>query len=222
MAQELSPAFHPTEIPSNTTSYLIIEDKVVAVFELSDSLKPTTKEAIKQLKEENIDLIMLTGDNKNTAAKVAEEVGISHYQAEVLPADKLSIIKDLQQKGKIVGMAGDGINDAPALAQANVAIAMDSGTEVAIESADITLLKGDLLGVTKSINLSRAMMKNIKENLAFAFIYNLLGIPIAAGILYPFLGILMSPMIAAAAMSLSSVSVILNSTRLNNVKLTKR
>ncbi len=222
LAQELSPAFHPTEIPSNTTSYLIIEDKVVAVFELSDSLKPTTKEAIKQLKEENIDLIMLTGDNKNTAAKVAEEVGISHYQAEVLPADKLSIIKDLQQKGKIVGMAGDGINDAPALAQANVAIAMDSGTEVAIESADITLLKGDLLGVTKSINLSRAMMKNIKENLAFAFIYNLLGIPIAAGILYPFLGILMSPMIAAAAMSLSSVSVILNSTRLNNVKLTKR
>ncbi len=221
LAEELSPAFHPTETPSNTTSYLIIEDKVVAVFELSDPLKPTTKEAIKQLKDENIDLIMLTGDNKNTAAKVAEEVGISHYQAEVLPADKLSIIKDLQQKGKIVAMAGDGINDAPALAQANVAIAMDSGTDVAIESADITLLKGDLLGVTKSINLSKAMMKNIKENLTFAFIYNLLGIPIAAGILYPFFGILMSPMIAAAAMSLSSVSVILNSARLNTVKLIK-
>ena len=209
---------HLTE---HTESYLTIDGKLVATFEIFDPIKKTSKQAIETLTNDGINVIMLTGDNETTAKKVANEVNIKTYKAKVLPEDKLQTIKELQQKNKLVAMAGDGINDAPALAQANVAIAMDTGTDVAIESADITLLKGDLLGVVKSIHLSKAMMKNIKENLVFAFIYNLIGIPIAAGILYPFLGILMSPMIAAAAMSLSSVSVILNAARLNSVKLLK-
>lgn len=215
---------HQIELPNtietnHTASFLALDQQIIGLFEIEDQIKSTSKEAIEALHQDQIEVMMLTGDNENTAQKVAKEVGIQHYKAQVLPEDKLNEIKNLQNKGRIVAMAGDGINDAPALAQADVAIAMDSGTDVAIESADITLLKGDLNGVKKSINLSHAMMKNIKENLIFAFIYNIIGIPIAAGILYPFFGILMSPMIAAAAMSLSSVSVILNSTRLNKVKL---
>ncbi|WP_068599007.1 copper-transporting P-type ATPase [Vaginella massiliensis] len=203
----------------NTTSFLVINNQLEGYFELHDEIKTTSKGAIQDLQQENIEVVMLTGDNYNTAKKVAKAVGITSFEAEVLPQDKQQFIQKRQKEGKIVAMAGDGINDAPALAQADVAIAMDSGTDVAIESADITLLKGDLNGVKKSIRLSHAMMKNIHQNLGFAFIYNIIGIPIAAGILYPFFGILMSPMIAATAMSLSSVSVILNATRLNQVKL---
>jgi Cu2+-exporting ATPase len=162
---------------------------------------------------------MMTGDNEHTAKAVAQELGITKFFANCLPQDKLAEIKRLQAEGKIVAMTGDGINDAPALAQSNVGIAMGTGTDVAIESAEITLLKGDILGVAKAKILSEKLLKNIKENLFFAFIYNTLGIPVAAGLLYPIFGILMSPMIAAAAMSLSSVSVILNSLRLNGVDL---
>lgn len=162
---------------------------------------------------------MLTGDNANTAKTVAQQLGLGDYRADFLPKDKLEFIKKLQKEGKIVAMAGDGINDAPALAQADVGIAMGTGTDVAIESSEITLVKGDLNDIVKARNLSHAVMKNIKQNLFFAFIYNALGIPIAAGALFPFFGLLLSPMLAAAAMSFSSVSVILNSLRLRNIKI---
>ncbi|WP_372795674.1 HAD-IC family P-type ATPase, partial [Lutibacter sp.] len=163
-----------------------------------------------------IEVIMLTGDNENTAKAVANELHISNFKASCLPEDKLEFIKKLQAEGKIVAMAGDGINDAPALAQANVGIAMGTGTDVAIESSQITLVKGDLKGIVKAKNLSHAVMKNIKQNLIFSFAYNVLGVPIAAGIFFPIFGILLSPIIAALAMSFSSVSVILNSLRLRN------
>lgn len=162
---------------------------------------------------------MMTGDNPHTAQHIANLLGIKNFRANCLPEDKMQEIKNLQNQGKIVAMAGDGINDAPALAQANVGIAMGTGSGVAIESAEVTLLKGDILGIAKTKILSHHLLKNIKENLFFAFIYNILGIPIAAGILYPFFGILLNPMIAAVAMSFSSVSVIVNSLRLNSVKL---
>jgi P-type Cu+ transporter len=162
---------------------------------------------------------MLTGDNADTAKAVAAELNLTAFKAGYLPGDKLKEIKRLQSEGKKVAMAGDGINDSPALAQADVGIAMGTGTDVAIESASITLVKGDLQGIVKALKLSKAVMKNIYQNLFFAFIYNILGIPIAAGILYPFFGILLSPMLAAAAMSISSVSVIGNSLRLRNLKL---
>jgi len=164
-------------------------------------------------------VIMLTGDNENTAKAVADELGLTSYKANCLPEDKLQEIKKLQGLGKIVAMAGDGINDAPALAQADIGIAMGTGTDVAIESAKITLVKGDLQGIVKAKKLSHAVMRNIKQNLLFAFLYNVLGIPIAAGVLYPVFGILLSPMIAALAMSFSSVSVITNALRLRNLKL---
>jgi len=162
---------------------------------------------------------MLTGDNKNTALAVAKELQIKQVEAEVLPEDKNSAIKKLQALGKIVAMAGDGVNDAPALAQANIGIAMGSGTDVAIESAGITLLKGDIGGVVRAHKLSKRTLRNIRENLFFAFVYNALGVPIAAGVLYPFAGMLLSPMIASVAMSLSSVSVIANALRLRNLRL---
>ena len=162
---------------------------------------------------------MLTGDNDNTAKAVAKELNLSSYKAECLPEDKLNVIKELQAEGKVVAMAGDGINDAPALAQADIGIAMGTGTDVAIESSEVTLVKGDLLGILHAKNLSHEVMKNIKQNLFFAFVYNVLGIPIAAGVLFPIFGVLLSPMIAAAAMSFSSVSVIANSLRLKNISL---
>ena len=162
---------------------------------------------------------MLTGDNLKTAEAVAKKIGITEIQADVLPEKKISVIKELQAKGQIVAMAGDGINDAPALAQAQVGIAMGTGTDVAIESAGVTLLKGDLEGIVKALKLSRATMRNIRQNLFFAFIYNVVGIPVAAGILYPTFGLLLSPIIASAAMSLSSVSVIGNALRLKLAKL---
>ncbi len=202
-----------------TVSYIAVNNKVVGYVIISDAIKKTSKEAIKKLQSMGIDVIMLTGDNKNTAKAVADTLHLTDYKAECLPEDKLNIIKDLQAKGKVVAMAGDGINDAPALAQSDVGIAMGTGTDVAIESSEVTLVKGDLMGIVKAINLAKAVMRNIKENLFFAFVYNFLGVPIAAGLLYPFFGILLSPMIAAAAMSFSSVSVIANALRLRSIKL---
>ncbi|SEQ83142.1 copper-transporting P-type ATPase [Epilithonimonas lactis] len=204
---------------AKTISYLAKAGNVLGFLSFSDNIKPTSKQAIELLQNQNIEVIMMTGDNENTAKVVAEQLGIKNFKANCLPEDKMNEIKKLQNEGKIVAMTGDGINDAPALAQANIGIAMGTGTDVAIESAEITLLKGDILGVAKAKILSEKLLTNIKENLFFAFIYNVLGIPLAAGLLYPFFGILLSPMIAAAAMSFSSVSVILNSLRLNNAKL---
>ena len=202
-----------------TVSYISVDGQLAGFVTLTDSIKPTSKAAIKELLDKNIEVIMLTGDNENTAKSVASELNLTSFKAGMLPEDKLNEIKKLQQQGKVVAMAGDGINDAPALAQANIGIAMGTGTDVAIESAAVTLVKGDLHGIVKSINLSHAVMKNIKQNLFFAFFYNAIGIPIAAGVLYASIGLLLSPMIAGAAMSISSVSVILNSLRLKGVKL---
>ena len=205
-----------------TISYLIENNVVIGFSCFTDKLKPTAKKAVEFLQSKNIEIIMLTGDNEVTARAVANELGIKNYQANCLPEDKINKIKDLQKQGKIVAMTGDGINDAPALAQAHIGIAMGTGTDVAIDSAEISLLKGDIYGIVKAKILSEKMMRNIKENLFFAFIYNTLGIPVAAGLLYPIFGILLSPMLAAAAMSFSSVSVIINSLRLNNIKLNEK
>lgn len=207
------------ENEANTVSYLTIDGIAVAVFGFKDKIKENAKSAIQFLKNKGIEIMMMTGDNEATAKHVAESLGIKKYFANCLPQDKINEVKNLQNQGKIVAMTGDGINDAPALAQANVGIAMGTGTDIAMNSAEITLLKGDISGVAKSKILSEKMMKNVKENLFFAFAYNTLGIPIAAGLLYPIFGVLLSPMFAAAAMSFSSVSVIANSLRLNKVKL---
>ncbi|WP_292011083.1 heavy metal translocating P-type ATPase [Chryseobacterium sp.] len=204
---------------AHTVSYIGEGNKALGFISFTDKIKETSKKAIEQLIHEGIDIIMMTGDNEHTAKAVADELGIKHYKANCLPEDKLNEVKKLQKEGKIVAMTGDGINDSPALAQANIGIAMGTGTDVAIESSEITLLKGDILGVAKAKILSEKLLRNIKENLFFAFIYNVLGVPIAAGLLYPFFGILLSPMIAAAAMSFSSLSVILNSLRLNSIHL---
>lgn len=204
---------------AHTISYVAQDKTVLGFISFTDKIKNTSKKAVQRLMSEGIEVIMMTGDNEHTAKAVADELGIKHYKAGCLPEDKLNEVKKLQQQGKIVAMTGDGINDSPALAQSNVGIAMGTGTDVAMESAEITLLKGDILGVAKAKLLSEKLLKNIKENLFFAFIYNVLGIPVAAGLLYPFFGILLSPMIAAAAMSVSSLSVILNSLRLNSVDL---
>ncbi|MBK0369948.1 heavy metal translocating P-type ATPase [Flavobacterium agrisoli] len=202
-----------------TVSYIAVNTKLVGFITIVDALKKTSISAIQNLQKEGMQVMMLTGDNENTAQSVAKQLGLTDFKAGLLPQDKQSFIKDLQEKGEIVAMAGDGINDAPALAQADIGIAMGTGTDVAIESAKITLVKGDLQGIVKAKKLSEAVMKNIKQNLFFAFFYNALGIPIAAGILYPFFGILLSPMLAAVAMSFSSVSVILNALRLRNTTL---
>lgn len=204
---------------AHTISYVAEGNSVLGFISFTDKIKESSKKAVHQLISEGIDVMMMTGDNEHTAKAVADELGIKHFKANCLPEDKLNEVKRLQKEGKIVAMTGDGINDSPALAQANIGIAMGTGTDVAIESSEITLLKGDLLGVAQAKLLSEKLLKNIKENLFFAFIYNVLGVPIAAGLLYPFFGILLSPMIAAAAMSFSSLSVILNSLRLNSVDL---
>ncbi len=202
-----------------TVSYISIDGKPAGYITITDKIKESSKEAIRLLLDNHIKVFMLTGDNASTAEAVAKEMNLSGYKAEFLPEDKLNEVKRLQQQGKKVAMAGDGINDAPALAQADVGISMGTGTDVAIESAGITLVKGDLKGIAKAEKLSKAVMKNIKQNLFFAFIYNVIGVPVAAGLLFPFFGILLSPMIAAAAMSVSSVSVIGNSLRLRGLKL---
>ena len=202
-----------------TVSYISIDNKAIGYITITDKIKETSKNAIEELLKDHINIIMLTGDNAGTAKVVADELHLTGFKAEVLPEDKLNEIKKLQSEGKKVAMAGDGINDSPALALADIGIAMGTGTDVAIESAEITLVKGDLLGIVKAKKLSKSVMRNIHQNLGFAFIYNVLGIPIAAGALYPVFGILLSPMIAALAMSFSSVSVIVNSLRLKNIKL---
>ena len=202
-----------------TTSYIMVNQKVVGYVTIYDALKKTSQNAIRELQKAGIDVIMLTGDNQRTAKAVADQLNLKHFRSECLPQDKLNEIKMLQSQGKVVSMAGDGINDAPSLAQSDVGIAMGTGTDVAIESASITLVKGDLQGIVKAKKLSHGVVKNIKQNLFFAFIYNVLGVPIAAGVLYPFFGVLLSPMIAALTMSFSSVSVITNALRLRNIKL---
>ncbi|MFZ2541887.1 MAG: heavy metal translocating P-type ATPase [Gallionella sp.] len=202
-----------------TVMLLAIGGKAAGLIGVADPVKTSTPDAIRALHEEGIQVIMLTGDNRITAEAVAKKLGIDRIEAEVLPEQKASIVKQLQVQGRFVAMAGDGINDAPALAQAQVGIAMGTGTDVAMESAGVTLVKGDLNGIVRAVRLSRATMRNIRQNLFFAFIYNVLGIPIAAGVLYPFFGLLLSPIIAAAAMSFSSVSVITNALRLSRVKL---
>jgi Cu2+-exporting ATPase len=202
-----------------TVSYLSIDETVVGYVVIGDKIKETSAKAIKALQDKGIDVIMLTGDNHDTAQAVASELNLADFKASMLPEDKLKEVEKLQKNGKVVAMAGDGINDAPALAKSDVGIAMGTGTDVAIESAMITLVKGDLHGIVKAKNLSNAVMKNIKQNLFFALIYNTLGVPIAAGVLFPFFGILLSPMIAALAMSFSSVSVIGNALRLRTIKV---
>jgi Cu+-exporting ATPase len=202
-----------------TVMFVSIDNEFAGLIGVADSVKETAKEAIDELHRQNIEVIMMTGDNAKTAEAVATKLNIDQVFAEVLPDQKAAKVKELQSQGKIVAMAGDGVNDAPALAQAQVGIAMGTGTDVAMESADITLLRGDLRGILKAKKLSEATMSNIRQNLFFAFIYNLVGVPIAAGVLFPFIGLLLSPMIASAAMTFSSVSVILNALRLRNLKL---
>jgi Cu+-exporting ATPase len=202
-----------------TAVYVAVDGRAAAVLAIADPIKVSTPQAIESLRTERIHVVMLTGDNRVTAGAVARQLGIDEVHAEAPPDRKHQIVRDLQQQGHIVAMAGDGVNDAPALAQADVGIAMATGTDVAMESASITLLHGDLRGVLKALRLSRATMRNIRQNLFFAFIYNALGIPIAAGVLYPVFGILLSPMIAAAAMTFSSVSVISNALRLRSARL---
>ncbi len=213
-----SAVFVPT-VPGATQVYVAIDGQYAGNIAISDPVKANAAAALRALKAQGIRLVMLTGDNKTTAQEIARSVGIDDFRAEVLPAQKSEIVRALQKEGRVVAMAGDGINDAPALAQADVGIAMGTGTDVALESAGITLLKGDLEGILRARELSQATMRNIRQNLFFAFIYNSLGVPIAAGVLYPVFGILLSPIFAAAAMSFSSVSVIANSLRLRSVKL---
>ena len=202
-----------------TVIYAAIDGELAGLLGISDPLKPSTAGALRDLKTEGLKVVMLTGDNRVTAEVVARNLGIDEFEAGVQPESKAEVVRQLQEKGRIVAMAGDGINDAPALAQANVGIAMGTGTDVAMESGGITLVKGDLAGIVRARKLSRATMGNIRQNLFFAFLYNSLGVPLAAGVLYPFFGVLLSPILAAAAMSLSSVSVISNSLRLKNAEL---
>ena len=202
-----------------TVMFLATDDKLAGAIAVADPIKETAAEAIAKLHAQGLKIVMATGDNETTAQAVARELGIDEVHAGLRPEDKLALIESLQKKGRIVAMAGDGINDAPALARADVGIAMGTGADVAMESAGITLLKGDLRGVVRAVNLARATMRNIKQNLFFAFVYNALGVPVAAGVLYPVFGILLSPMIAAAAMSFSSVSVVGNALRLRNADL---
>ena len=219
---ELGPLLQEAETmraDGHTVMFVAVDGKVAGLLGVADPVKQTSPEAIRQLHDDGIRVVMLTGDSRTTANAVAAKLSIDEVIAEVLPADKAAVIKRLQSEGKFVAMAGDGINDAPALAQAQVGIAMGTGTDVDMESAGVTLVKGDLRGIVRARLLSRAAIRNIKQNLFFAFIYNALGVPIAAGLLYPFFGVLLSPMIAAAAMSFSSVSVVANALRLRSVRL---
>ena len=202
-----------------TILYVAIDGREVGTISLADLPRPSTPDALRALRSQGIRLVMLTGDNQHAAEEIATKLGIDEFEAEILPEQKLEIIRKLQGQGRVVAMAGDGMNDAPALAQADVGIAMGTGTDVAIESGGITLIKGDLSGILRARKLSQATMRNIRQNLFFAFIYNAIGVPIAAGVLYPFFGLLLSPIFAAAAMSFSSVSVITNALRLRNIKL---
>jgi P-type Cu+ transporter len=204
---------------SGTTIFVAIDHQFAGQIDIADAIKSSTPQAIRDLKDDGLQIIMLTGDNRISAEGVAKELGIEKFKAEVSPEDKLEYVRNLQKEGRVVAMAGDGINDAPALALADVGIAMGTGTDVAMQSGGITLVKGDLVGIVRARKLSHATLRNIRQNLFFAFLYNALGIPVAAGVLYPFFGLLLSPIFAAAAMSLSSVSVITNALRLRNVRL---
>jgi Cu+-exporting ATPase len=202
-----------------TVMFSAVNNKVAGLIGVADPIKSTTPAAIDALHKSGVRIVMLTGDNRTTAEAVAKKLGMDEFEAEVLPQQKVEAVKRLQAKGRRVAMAGDGINDAPALASANVGIAMGTGADVAIESAGITLVKGDLRGIVRALRLGRGTMRNIRQNLFFAFIYNVLGVPIAAGVLYPFFGLLLSPIIASAAMTFSSVSVIGNALRLRRLQL---
>ena len=224
LVADLALPFEAASLSSETTKgrtpvILATKDAVLAVAMVADAIKPEAIEAVKNLHSLGIKVIMLTGDDKNTALAIAKDVGIDDVVAEVLPEEKLKKIKDLQHNGEIVAMAGDGVNDAPALAQADVGIAMGTGTDVAIETAGITLLGGDISKLVKAIKLSKMTMRGIKQNLFWAFFYNIVGIPVAGGLLYPFFGILLSPVFAGLAMALSSVSVVSNSLRIKAQKL---
>ena len=203
----------------STMIFVAVNGKAAGLIGVADTIKATTPAALEALRAQNIRIVMLTGDNKTTAQAIAKKLGITEVEADVLPDRKADIVAKLKSEGRIVAMAGDGVNDAPALAAADVGIAMGTGTDVAMESAGVTLLKGDLTGIVKARALSAATMSNIRQNLFFAFIYNAVGVPIAAGVLYPTFGILLSPIIAAAAMALSSVSVIGNALRLRSIKI---
>jgi Cu+-exporting ATPase len=202
-----------------TAIFIAVDGQPAGIFAIADPVKSTTPDAIEALKADGVRLVMMTGDNRTTALAVARRLGVEEVEAEVLPQDKAAVVERLRKEGRKVAMAGDGVNDAPALAAAEVGIAMGAGADVAIESAGVTLLKGDLQGIVKARKLSRAVMKNIRENLFFAFVYNVAGVPIAAGVLYPVLGWLLSPPVAAAAMALSSISVVGNALRLRGVRL---
>jgi Cu+-exporting ATPase len=202
-----------------TVMFAAVDSKLAGLLGVADPVKPTTPEAISELRAEGLRLVMLTGDSRTTAEAVARKLGIDEVIAEVLPDQKVEVVQRLQAQGRLIAMAGDGINDAPALAQAQVGIAMGTGTDVAMESAPVTLVKGDLRGIVRARQLSRLTLSNIRQNLFFAFFYNAAGVPIAAGVLYPVFGLLLSPMLAAAAMSFSSVSVVFNSLRLRSAAL---
>ena len=202
-----------------TVMFVIVDGTVAGLIAVADPVKATTSAALDSLRANGIKIVMLTGDNRLTAEAVASKLGIPDIEAEVLPEQKHAIVRRLRSEGRIVAMAGDGVNDAPALAEADVGVAMGTGTDVAMQSAGITLVKGDLTGIARARTLSRATMRNIRQNLVLAFVYNVLGVPVAAGVLYPAFGIMLSPVIAAAAMSLSSVSVIGNALRLRLVRL---
>ena len=199
--------------------FLVDGERVAGLIGVADPIKASTPEALRALAEEGIRVVMLTGDNRVTAQAVAARLGITEIRADVLPQEKGAVVKALRAEGRVVAMAGDGVNDAPALAVAEVGIAMGTGADVAIQSAGITLVKGDLRGIVRARHLSRATMRNIRENLFLAFVYNALGVPIAAGVLFPWTGLLLNPMIAAAAMSLSSVSVVTNALRLRSARI---
>ncbi len=199
--------------------FLVVDGRPAGLIAVADPVKASTPEALRSLREDGIRVVMLTGDSRVTAQAVADRLGIAEVLAEVLPEQKSEVVRRLRAEGRIVAMAGDGINDAPALAQAHVGIAMGTGTDVAMESADVTLVKGDLRGIARARRLSRATLSNIRQNLFFAFVYNALGVPLAAGVLYPAFGLLLSPMVASAAMTVSSVSVIANALRLRRTPL---
>ena len=204
---------------AQTVMFLAVDGRLAGLLGVADPIKQSTPAAVAGLQREGLRVVMLTGDNRRTAEAVAKRLGLDEVMADVLPDQKAEVVRRLQAEGRVVAMAGDGVNDAPALAQAHVGVAMGTGTDVAMESAGVTLVKGDLRGILRARRLSGATMRNIRQNLFFAFVYNAIGVPVAAGILYPAFGVLLSPMIAAAAMSLSSVSVIGNSLRLRRLEI---
>jgi Cu+-exporting ATPase len=217
--QTLSEKADALRAEGKSAMYAAIDGRVAAVLAVADPIKETTPGAVKTLQELGLTLVMMSGDSRSTAQAVAARLGIKEVIAEVLPEQKAEQIKSLQSRGRVVAMAGDGINDAPALAQADVGIAMGTGTDIAIESAGVTLVKGDLRGIAKAVRLSRATLRNVKQNLFFAFFYNAIGVPLAAGVLYPFYGLLLSPLFAGAAMAFSSVSVVTNALRLRRANI---